>query len=513
MKNLIRKIVFSLLLFACYTQPVSSQNSVNAKGIFTGNTQDSTSIKNTLSSLQALYGNYGGLYFNNLTNKWRIWVGTCPACSVDSTWIDLPLAGGTTGLTSANNGLSTPTCCNVQLGGPLIKSTTISNASFPLVIGSTLTFGIDNSLKGAVMSFDPITHIYNVGDANTITGNSTLSFGISNTVTSSSRRATNFGSSNINTDGYSFGENNTNDASSVTIGRSNTAIGGNSISIGTGNKTGQGSIAIGISNNSTGQDFANAIGFGLNSTGQGAQSLNIGLNNQAKNTNSITLGTNLTSSADYAYILGSGNNGSGNAVNSTANSFALALHNLNQVDVLIQTGKIDLGTSTLGAASANRLTSTATHIYWSDGVGNFQLDQQGGGGVPGGANTNVQFNNAGSFGGDANFDWVASTAQAVIRDGSNSRINIGTASLGSGSANIQLTDVLNSQQIEIGSGIGVRQNSSNSLFLSQSANPSTIEISSTSGRILIHNLPTSSTGLPSGALWVDTITGILHIIP
>jgi len=50
---------------------------------------------------------------------------------------------------------------------------------------------------------------------------------------------------------------------------------------------------------------------------------------------------------------------------------------------------------------ANRVWNSGSNLYW----GTSKLNAQGGGGTPGGSDTQVQFNNGGAFGGSANFTW------------------------------------------------------------------------------------------------------------
>ena len=130
LKNILSQIVFWLtfgLTFMIISK-CHAQNSVAAKAWYSYNTQDSTSLINTRSSLQTLYGNTGGFYFNKITNKWRVWNG--------SAWVDLFSAPS---LATANNGLSV-LGSNIQLGGPLIKNTDISGGStFDFTVGYLTT--------------------------------------------------------------------------------------------------------------------------------------------------------------------------------------------------------------------------------------------------------------------------------------------------------------------------------------------------------------------------------------
>ncbi len=90
---------------------------------------------------------------------------------------------------------------------------------------------------------------------------------------------------------------------------------------------------------------------------------------------------------------------------------------------------LKLQTSGAQYAILRAATSMASDITWrwaatdvagplcSDGLGNLAFGTcggGGGGGTPGGVNTNVQFNNLGSFGGSANFFWNNSTQLLTV---------------------------------------------------------------------------------------------------
>jgi hypothetical protein len=63
-------------------------------------------------------------------------------------------------------------------------------------------------------------------------------------------------------------------------------------------------------------------------------------------------------------------------------------------------------------------------VLTSNGPGVPPSFQVGGGGSPGGANTNIQYNNAGAFGGDANFSWISGTKTLQIGAPGASNANI-----------------------------------------------------------------------------------------
>lgn len=87
-KNLIdvridKHVLFALLIFVssvtCVAQsPVTTQS----RGLFLYNGSDTTSLKNIRQNLQNITGNTGGLIFDKINNKWRVWD---PA---DTAWVD-----------------------------------------------------------------------------------------------------------------------------------------------------------------------------------------------------------------------------------------------------------------------------------------------------------------------------------------------------------------------------------------------------------------------------------------
>ena len=74
----------------------------------------------------------------------------------------------------------------------------------------------------------------------------------------------------------------------------------------------------------------------------------------------------------------------------------------------------------LGTSGSNCLTVNA--------AGNVATTTCGSGGTPGGSNTQIQYNNGGSFGGDANLTWSSSTAMLTIASSSGSFL-LGTSTL------------------------------------------------------------------------------------
>jgi hypothetical protein len=88
------------------------------------------------------------------------------------------------------------------------------------------------------------------------------------------------------------------------------------------------------------------------------------------------------------------------------------------------------GTSNLGAVGNVIITGgTANYVLSTNGSGNLSwVAQSGGGGTPGGANTELQFNNNGAFGGISNVTWnganisLGAVANVKITGGSNNEV-------------------------------------------------------------------------------------------
>jgi hypothetical protein len=75
----------------------------------------------------------------------------------------------------------------------------------------------------------------------------------------------------------------------------------------------------------------------------------------------------------------------------------------------------NIGNVTIGVANLHITGGTNGYVLQTDGTGNLTWTAQSGGGVPGGANTQVQYNDAGAFGGTAGFtfDNTSNTLSAV----------------------------------------------------------------------------------------------------
>jgi len=99
-------------------------------------------------------------------------------------------------------------------------------------------------------------------------------------------------------------------------------------------------------------------------------------------------------------------------------------------------------TANLGAVGNVTITGgTAAYVLSTDGTGNLSwVEQSGGGGTPGGANTQVQFNDSTTFGGDAGLTFnkttTTLTANNLIATSSANLGNLVTANFFSGSGNL-----------------------------------------------------------------------------
>jgi hypothetical protein len=135
-------------------------------------------------------GNNGMLYYNSTNNKFRGYQ--------NGAWIDI-IGGGGSGLLTADNGLTANTSTNVQLGGTLLNSTTVTGGSNTMTFTSTaaiitntlngINTGAGNGIFGQAASGTGVAGASNSGPGGTFT--STSNVGIS--VNSTSAHAASFG--------------------------------------------------------------------------------------------------------------------------------------------------------------------------------------------------------------------------------------------------------------------------------------------------------------------------------
>jgi hypothetical protein len=83
-----------IIIFVLSSVYSYAQTNSTVKALLSTNVTDTTLIQNARASLQANNGNSSGLYFDKGRNKWKIWIGTCATCTVDSAWVDLLSIGG-----------------------------------------------------------------------------------------------------------------------------------------------------------------------------------------------------------------------------------------------------------------------------------------------------------------------------------------------------------------------------------------------------------------------------------
>jgi hypothetical protein len=196
-------------------------------------------------------------------------------------------------------------------------------------------------------------------------------------------------------------------------------------------------------------------------------------------------------------------------------------------------GNIAPGRSSIKIPAGKLLTSTESgaienngiHLYWTDSVSNtrFQLDQQGGGGSPGGSNTNIQYNGSGSFAGDSRFVYFSATNQQQLNSANGNTIALNAAASSAGGEVIGIGDSNNTLSLSpagitlIGSGaptfaITSETSTGNTGKITYVTDVSHTFDSRLSNTVLIiKRIPTSSAGLASGSIYSNA--GVLTIVP
>lgn len=260
-------------------------------------------------------------------------------------------------------------------------------------------------------------------------------------------------------------------------------------------------ISLGVnSGSSTGTDGGKAISIGGSANNTALANIGLG---------STAIGYQVNSTATGALTIGYGN--SAPTTNSTVNSFGISWDSATP-DILL---------TKANGWKINGFYGHAGYVLTSDStLGNVKWQPTSGGGTPAGADTQIQFNSAGSFGASSNF---------VYFNGSNPQLQIGSASVP-----ILLTsDNSTNLAIDFGSGSGTGKNglletntatSGNGGSLTIKAGSSTAVSSSggnlylsagvglsSTGFIILTNLPTTCSGAPTGAL--ANVGGVLTICP
>ena len=127
--------VLVFVLFATSFVNAQTYSSAQANFWYKNGTLDTAKIHRDRDALQTAYGNSGGLYYDKTRNKWRIWDGVCPDTSQhNGCWVDLPITSGQT--LSFNNGLNKNGRI-VQLGGDLVRDTSINTNGHPFFVNAS----------------------------------------------------------------------------------------------------------------------------------------------------------------------------------------------------------------------------------------------------------------------------------------------------------------------------------------------------------------------------------------
>jgi len=154
-----------------------------------------------------------------------------------------------------------------------------------------------------------------------------------------------------------------------------------------------------ISAASSGTDYApgtSALATGILKSTTSTGVLSIAVAGDFPTLNQNTTGT----AANVSGIVAIANGGTGQTTASAA---------FNALSPITTTGDIIIGN---GTNSATRLgIGSNTYVLTSNGTTATWAAPTGGSGTPGGSNTQIQFNNSGSFGGSANFTWDGTNVQ------------------------------------------------------------------------------------------------------
>lgn len=266
-----------------------------------------------------------------------------------------------------------------------------------------------------------------VGTNLSVTGNSAASVGTNNTV--SGQYSTAVGENNTVASRSGFAAGNGNELTSnanncVALCNTNYIDAVDSVAIG---------------NNNLVLDL-DGIAIGQSNTIEGDNSIIIGSDSDigTSGTSCMALGYFVEANALNAIVIGKGPSSSFKLVNSTASTLMMGFNStsptftltagplVNTPGTITMSGPVNIGDriqvaeitapSTPGAGLGYLYAKSDGKLYFlNDGATEYDLT--GGGGSPGGSNTQVQFNNSGSFGGDAGLTYNSGTDVLTVVGG------------------------------------------------------------------------------------------------
>lgn len=501
--NRVKDTTKIILLFVMFSIGVSAQTNSTFKAARSYNA-DSLTVRTEVTGLQLMYGNVGALYYNNQSSKWRVFS--------DSAWHDLGLGGG--GGSTVNFGLY---------------------KQIPYVNTSNNNFLYSNKF-----SWDDNTSVLTAADgvSNAGSQNWTAIFGELHTL------------GGIFNDGIIAGESHVIGG----IAGDNAMFGRNNSLIGAGTKNFN--LMFGDANiiEATGAASSN-----YNIVGGNANYVTSGVNNVA------VIATDGVFATESRTLYTGGVNYDGRVTgNITAesvetvqpgNSWTLSDVPGTAYYSLTAPGDIEFGTSTdiihfsdgtipsvnrglNFAAQSTDITGAANgDVWYNSTLGTLRTRNNGVNvsipAVPAGSTSQIQLNNSGSFGASANFTFNTGTNVLRVSDGTNTNL-IGSQGI-NGSANLNLSSsngnmILNSSNIVeiVSSGVGSGSSAGAGIWIHPSSSGAVANVKITNnttagdiiidakeaggtGSIIMLHLPTSSAGLPSGALWNNS--GVLNIVP
>lgn len=350
-----KHIVYTLLILVSVSAGAQTNSTFKAARSYNA---DSLTVQTEVTGLESMYDSVGALYYNRQASpaKWRIFY--------NHAWHDLiQSGGGGGGLTGANNGLHI-SGANAQLGGTLNQNTTVSfnTGSYALTFDATndnTNFSLGNNVHlEANDNMELIATDYSI-DGSTMTANI-------DDITVFDSNFTLF--SNVNT-----------------------TLGGTDVLL-----------------NGTNSITGNTNAFGMTTTSSITLNSDDVIGNTAGNTifNTVTNASGTISNESDIFIA---TNILGNKEISF-NATDLTIQN-NTGDVFVSaSGDLDL-TANSYTLSGIAAASPSTMFFRGDGV---WAVPGGGGGSPGGADTDIQFNDSGAFGGESAFTYNQTTDLATL---------------------------------------------------------------------------------------------------